>query len=97
MQTLEEKIDHLTRQVQELGELVLRHAMPEQKFCLGVEELARRWDVHAELIRRLVRDRKLKAMRGLGKHRFTIDEIRRFETHDDAAERQKAILARHGR
>ena len=92
--TLEQKIDQLSRQVQDLGEIISSELNPQNKFCLSVEELAQRWDVSIELIRRLVRDKKLKPMRGLGKHRFTLDEIRRFETKDQQVDKQALLRSR---
>ena len=92
--TLEQKIDQLSRQVQDLGEIISSELNPQNKFCLSVEELAQRWDVSIELIRRLVRDKKLKPMRGLGKHRFTLDEIRRFETKDQHVDKQALLRSR---
>lgn len=74
-------------------------ALPEPalKAVLTVEELAKRWCTHPESIRRLIRRKEIKTLRGFRPFRITFDEIRRYETHDAAAERRKEILARHGR
>lgn len=77
--TLEEKLDTLSQQISELGEQVGSQNDPQRKFCLRVEELARRWDVCPEAIRRLVREKQLKPLRGFRPFRFTFDEIRRYE------------------
>jgi DNA-binding transcriptional regulator YhcF (GntR family) len=95
MQTLEQKIDQLSRQVKDLSEIISAELNPQNKFCLSVEELAQRWDVSVERIRRLVRDKKLKPMRGLGKHRFTLDEIRRFENADQEVDKLALLRSRH--
>jgi excisionase family DNA binding protein len=92
-QSLEQKIDQLSRQVRDLSEIISSEINPQNKFCLSVEELAHRWDVSVERIRRLVRDRQLKAMRALGRHRFTLDEIRRFENADHEVDKL-ALLRR---
>jgi len=77
------------------------HSVPPPEASLKavyfVHELAERWHLHPESIRRLIRERKLKPLRGFRPFRITYDEIRRYETHDEAEERQRAILARHGR
>lgn len=92
--TLEQKIDQLSRQVQDLGEILSHQLNPQNKFCLSAEELAQRWDVSIERVRRLVRDKKLRPMRGLGKHRFTLDEIRRFETADQQVDKLTLLRSR---
>lgn len=94
MQTLEQKIDQLSRQVKDLSEIISTELNPQNKFCLSVEELAQRWDVSVERVRRLVRDKKLKPMRGLGKHRFTLDEIRRFENADQEVDKLALLRSR---
>jgi len=78
--TLEEKIDSLSRQLTELGEYVLKtQHHPEHRFCLTVEELAERWALCPEAIRRLIRAKNLKPLRGFRPFRITLDEIRRYE------------------
>lgn len=94
MQTLEQKIDQLSRQVKDLSDIISSELNPQNKFCLSVEELAQRWDVSIERIRRLARDKKLKPMRGLGKHRFTLDEIRRFENADQEIDKLALLRSR---
>jgi len=91
---LEEKIDQLSRQVQDLSEIISSGLNPQNKFCLSVEELAQRWNVSPERIRRLVRDKKIKPMRALGSHRFTLDEIRRFETADQQVDKLTLLRSR---
>lgn len=92
--TLEQQIKRLSHQINELSEMISRELNPHNKFCLSVEELAQRWDVSSERIRRLVRDKKLKPMRGLGKHRFTLDEIRRFENADQEVDKLALLRSR---
>lgn len=70
---------------------------PTLKAVLTVEELAARWCTHPESIRRLIRRKDLKPLRGFRPFRVPFDEIRRYETYDPATERQKEILARNGR
>lgn len=94
MQTLEQKIDQLSRQVKDLSEIIFSEINPQNKFCLSVEEVAGRWDVCNEQVRRLVRDRKLKPMRGLGRYRFTLDEIRRFENADRDVDKLALLRSR---
>lgn len=70
---------------------------PTLKAVLTVEELAARWCTHPESIRRLIRRKEIKKLRGFRPFRIPFDEIRRYETYDPAAERQQEIQARHGR
>lgn len=70
---------------------------PQLKAVFTVEELAARWCTHPESIRRLIREKQIKPLRRFRPFRITYDEIRRYETFDAAAERQKEILARQGR
>lgn len=70
---------------------------PQLKAVFTVEELAARWCTHPESIRRMIRDKKIKTLRGFRPFRVTFDEIRRYETFDPAEERRKEILARNGR
>ena len=93
-QTLEQKIDQLLRQVKDLSEIISSELNPQNKFCLSVEELAQRWDVSTERVRRLVRDKKIKPKRGLGNHRFTLDEIRRFEAADQEVDKLALLRSR---
>ena len=70
--------------------------LPEQnlKAVFTVQELAERWCLHPESIRRMMRDKKIKPLRGFRPFRIPFDEIRRYEQYDYAKERQKEILAR---
>jgi hypothetical protein len=92
--SLEKKIDQLSLQVKELGEIITSELNPQNKFCLNTEELALRWDVSIERIRRLVREKKIKPMRGLGQHRFTLDEIRRFENREQDVDKLALLRGR---
>lgn len=67
------------------------------KAVYTVQELADRWCTHPESIRRLIRDKQLKVLRGFRPFRITFEEIRRYETFDPVAAKQKELLARQGR
>ena len=77
--TLDEKLDALTRRIDELGQLITSRQAPELKFCLTVEELASRWALGPEAVRRLVRNKELRPLRGFRPFRFTMEEVRRYE------------------
>ncbi len=77
--TLDEKLDALTRRIDELGQLITSRQTPELKFCLTVEELASRWALGPEAVRRLVRSKELRPLRGFRPFRFTMEEVRRYE------------------
>lgn len=64
------------------------------KAVFHVEELAQRWAVHPESVRKLIRARALRPLRGFRPYRIPFDEVRRYETHDEARARQEAILRR---
>lgn len=70
---------------------------PILKAVFTVDELAARWCLHPETIRRMIRGKKIKTLRGFRPFRVTFEEIRRYETFDPAGERRKEILARIGR
>lgn len=70
------------------------NAQPSLKFAYSVAEVAERWDLSEESIRRLIRNRTLRTLRGFRPFRITLDEIRRYETYDEATERRKEILRR---
>lgn len=77
--TLDEKLDALTRRIDELGQLITSRQTPELKFCLTVEELSSRWALGPEAVRRLVRNKELRPLRGFRPFRFTMEEVRRYE------------------
>ena len=60
----------------------------------SVTELADRWQVHPESIRRLIRDKKLKTLSGFRPYRITFDEVRRYECLDEASEIRAEYVAR---
>jgi hypothetical protein len=97
MQTHDEQIEALARQIRELGEILIKQLHPEHKFCLTVEELAQRWILSPEAVRRLVRAKELKPLRGFRPFRFTLDEIRRYEQQDDAVDKRTALMGRRTR
>ncbi len=72
-------------------------AEPSLKAVFTVPELAERWCTCEESIRRLIRDKEIKPLRGFRPFRIPFDEIRKYETYDPAEERKKEIFARHGR
>ena len=92
--TVEEKIDRLSRQLQELGEIVLKKLEPDHKFCLTVDELAERWGLNPESIRILIREKKLKTLRGFRPFRITLDEIRRYERPKDDVDKLTRLRSR---
>ena len=67
---------------------------PAVKACFFVGELADRWQVHPESIRRLIREKKLKTLSGFRPYRITFDEVRRYECLDEAEEMRNEYLAR---
>ena len=67
---------------------------PPIKACFFVGELADRWQVHPESIRRLIRDKKLKTLSGFRPYRITYDEVRRYECLDEASEMRTEYMAR---
>ncbi len=79
---LEQKIDYLTRKVVALAEQVQALRDPAVKFTFTVEELAARWSLSAEAVRRLVRDKQLRPLREFRPFRFTLKEVRDFEDSD---------------
>lgn len=87
--------DSLTRTEAEPASTALPE--PPLKAVFTVDELAARWCLHPETIRRMIRDKKIKTLRGFRPFRVTFEEIRRYETFDPAEERRKEILARNGR
>ncbi len=92
--TLEEKINSLSRQLEDLTALVLAQREPSLKFCLTVEELAERWALGPEAVRRLIRARHLKPLRGFRPFRITLDEIKRYEALDEGSEMRALIRER---
>jgi len=79
---LEAKLEHLSFQVAQLTEVVRDLKEPGVKYVLTVEELAQRWGLCAEAIRRLVREKQLRPLREFRPYRFTLDEIRSFESNE---------------
>lgn len=59
-----------------------------------VDELAERWEVSPERIRILIRERKLKTLRGLKPYRITYKDVREYEELDDFSEFRSAFFAR---
>ena len=80
--TPEDKLDYLTQQVASLKTLVLSLKEPGPKYVLTVEELANRWNLSPEGIRRLVRDKQIRPLREFRPFRFTLKDIRDFEDND---------------
>ncbi|MBC2593753.1 helix-turn-helix domain-containing protein [Ruficoccus amylovorans] len=79
---IEAKLDHLSRQVATLSELVSSQHTPATKCTLMVEELAERWSLCPEAVRRLVRDKQLRSLRDFRPYRFTLKEVLDFENND---------------
>jgi hypothetical protein len=79
---IEAKLDTLSRQVATLSELVSSQSTPAAKCTLTVEELAHRWSLCPEAVRRLVRDKQLRPLRDFRPFRFTLKEILDFENND---------------
>ena len=86
--TLDEKVDALTRRIDELGQIITSRQTPELKFCLTVEELASRWALGPEAVRRLVRNKELRPLRGFRPFRFTMEEVRRYEAQTSNSSRK---------
>jgi hypothetical protein len=86
--TLDEKLDALTRRIDELGLLITSRQTPELKFCLTVEELSSRWALGPEAVRRLVRNKELRPLRGFRPFRFTMEEVRRYEAQTSSSARK---------
>jgi len=86
--TLDEKLDALTRRIDELGKLITSRQTPELKFCLTVDELASRWALGPEAVRRLVRSKELRPLRGFRPFRFTMEEVRRYEAQTSNSARK---------
>ena len=63
------------------------------KFVFTVSELAERWAVSDESIRRLIRERRLRPLQKFRPFRISMDEVRRYETYDEAEEKRRAFLA----
>lgn len=89
--SVDEKIDHLVRQVDKLGHLLSVKTTSDLKHCYTVEELARRWDLCPEAIRRLIRAKQLKPLRGFRPFRITLDEIKRYEALEEGREARALI------
>jgi hypothetical protein len=85
---LDEKLDALTRRIDELGQLITSKQTPELKFCLTVEELSSRWALGPEAVRRLVRSKELRPLRGFRPFRFTMEEVRRYEAQTSGSARK---------
>lgn len=64
------------------------------KAVYSVAELAQRWNVHPESVRRLIRDKNLKALSGFRPYRITYDEVRRYECLDEASEIRSEYIVR---
>lgn len=67
------------------------------KAVYTVQELAERWCAHPESIRRLIREKQIKTLRGFRPFRITFDEIRRYESFDSPEAKQRQILTRFTR
>lgn len=91
---LHQQVHDLSRQVEQLCEILVSQKTPDNKFCLTVEELAQRWALSHEAIRRLVRDKRLRPLRGFRPFRFTMDEIHAYERSGD---RSLDLLKKKGR
>ncbi len=63
----------------------------ERKAVFLVDELAQRWQTHPETVRILIRRKALKPLRGLKPYRITFDEVKRYESLDDATEIREAF------
>ena len=79
---LESKLEHLSFQVAQLTEIIRDLKDPGVKYVLTVEELAQRWSLCPEAVRRLVREKRLRPLREFRPYRFTLEEIRSFESGD---------------
>lgn len=84
--SVDEKIDHLVRRVDELGRLLSTKTASDLKHCYTVEELAQRWELCPEAIRRLIRNKQLRPLRGFRPFRITLDEIKRYEALEEGRE-----------
>jgi hypothetical protein len=96
---LEDQLARISRQLEEITDLTLRQREPSLKNCLTVEELAERWALCPEAVRRLIREKKLKPLRGFRPFRITLDEIRRYEALEEGREARAlargSLRARH--
>ena len=99
VQTVEEQLTRIARQIEDLTVLTIRQREPGLKNCLTAEELAERWALCPEAVRRLIRDKKLKPLRGFRPFRITLDEIRRYEALEEGREARAlargSLRARH--
>jgi nucleotidyltransferase/DNA polymerase involved in DNA repair len=94
---IEAKLDHLSRQVATLSELVSSRNTPATKCTLMVEELAERWSLCPEAVRRLVRDKQLRPLRDFRPYRFTLKEVLDFEENDTPRMRGHGSKRKGGR
>lgn len=83
---LETKIDRLIQQIGDLEHILLAERDPSIRHCLSAEELAQRWGLGTESVRRLIRTRQLKPLRGFRPFRITLDEIKRYEALEEGRE-----------
>lgn len=65
------------------------------KAVFTVAELAERWCAHPESVRRLIRDKQIKPLRGFRPFRIPYDEVRRYEAPDSGI--NKAALLKGAR
>ncbi len=96
--SLDEKINELLTQVSELRELLEKRPDASPKATLTVSELAERWSLCEESVRLLIRQKKIKPLRGFRPYIITMDEVRRYEVGaEEAAQRAQARAAKGGR
>ena len=93
--TLEERVQDLAEQITQLCNTLAASREQSPRVCFSVEEVAKRWGVAGGRVRRLIRDKHLKPLRGFRPFRITLDEIRRYEALDDRVDTR--ALMRGGR
>lgn len=97
MQTHADQLTTLSQQIRELSELLIKSPCGAQKHCLTVEDLAARWMLNTETVRRLVRDGKLNPLHSVRPFRFTLAEVHRFEALTDPVDTVPITSARRPR
>ncbi len=81
----------LSEKLDRVFELLDSPANQGLKHCYTVEELGQRWDLCPEAIRRLIRAKQLKPLRGFRPFRITLDEIKRYEALEEGREARALI------
>jgi hypothetical protein len=76
----------------EVGDPKPELIQPRIQAVFAVAELAERWRVHPESIRKLIRRRELKPLRAFRPYRITYDEVRRYETQNEEDEVRETYL-----